>query len=288
MHRIEKLQDKKELYGYYCEESKQIPYWFPVDFENWEKSMFGDTDSEGDTLFSSLETYVARANGEIVGFVQFGISDFIFALDGSKDKTKKAGIIRTLYFEPEADCGGEMIRLAREYFKSHGVQEEFAFFHAFGMSCCASHGKLFCGLPHIEKALLEAGFVKEHENVYYSRTISEKDALYQSRAQIKIKEPDEHRLQYFDIFEEKDFVGAGCLMYPPQGGICYLKWIFVEEKYHGKGYASDALRAVFSMLVEKGIAKIDTDTADGNIAAQHLYEKLGFENMGRSRSYLMP
>lgn len=47
-----------------------------------------------------------------------------------------------------------------------------------------------------------------------------------------------------------------------------------------------ALKQIFSALYQEGIERIDTDTADGNVIAQNLYKKMGFEDMGRTRSYL--
>jgi len=41
-----------------------------------------------------------------------------------------------------------------------------------------------------------------------------------------------------------------------------------------------------SALREQGISRIDTDTADGNVAAQKLYIKTGFTDMGRTKSYM--
>jgi len=75
-------------------------------------------------------------------------------------------------------------------------------------------------------------------------------------------------------------------VYLPQGKIAYLKWIYIESCVQGKGLASKALYKLFSDLHSNGILRIDTDTADGNFIAQKLYSKTGFENPGRTRSFI--
>ena len=62
--------------------------------------------------------------------------------------------------------------------------------------------------------------------------------------------------------------------------------IKIIVKNNTKGYASSASKTIFYDLYSKGIRRLDTDTADGNIIAQKLYEKVGFTDMGRTRSYL--
>ena len=47
-----------------------------------------------------------------------------------------------------------------------------AFFHYFGMSCYARHGKLFEGFAPVHRLLLDSGFTVEHENVYYSSALT--------------------------------------------------------------------------------------------------------------------
>lgn len=93
-------------------------------------------------------------------------------------------------------------------------------------------------------------------------------------------------MQEFTITADGKTVGAGALVYLPQGEICYLKWIYIYDTEQGKGYASAALLTIFSELYSKGLRRLDTDTADGNLIAQKLYEKVGFTDMGRTRSYL--
>lgn len=178
------------------------------------------------------------------------------------------------------------MRLAEEFFAQHGAKKRYAFYHAFGMTCNAGHKKLFCGLPHIEQVLLDNGYIKEHENVYYSRRLTELDIQQPGEISVVYGEKNPQGRQEFSIHCCGEYVGAGELAYLPLGEMCYLRWIYTEEKLQGKGCASAALNRIFSDLYSAGIHRIDTDTADGNPIAQRLYTKTGFADMGRTRSYL--
>lgn len=178
-----------------------------------------------------------------------------------------------------------MISLAESYFSEKGITKKSAFFHALGMTCNAGHGKLYCGLTHIENTLLKSGYEKEHENVYYKRMLTGDD-VSSCIVSVQYGETNPKGLQEFEIKANRKNVGAGALVYLPQGEICYLKWIYIYDNEQGNGYASSALKTIFSDLYNKGIRRLDTDTADSNIIAQKLYEKVGFTDMGRTRSYL--
>ncbi|MBQ7783301.1 MAG: GNAT family N-acetyltransferase [Oscillospiraceae bacterium] len=277
--------DLKPLYDYYIKVKNCVPYWFDADYELWFESYDNDTDYDADKMFSELMTYAAYAENNIVGFVQFGISNYFYNENGEKDFSEKCGVIRNLYFDSDNNCGEKLISLADEYFAEKNISKKSAFFHALGMTCNAGHGKLYCGLPHIEAALLKCGYIKEHENVYYKRMLKECDAASDT-VSVSYKETNLKGLQEFSIVADGKDVGAGALVYLPQGEICYLKWIYIYDTEQRKGYASSALKTLFFDLYNNGIRRFDTDTADGNIIAQKLYTKVGFTDMGRTRSYL--
>lgn len=282
---IRQAEDLREIYEYYCGIKSAVPYWFDADYPLWLESFINDTDYDGEKMFSQLLTYAAYDESRIVGFVQFGISRYIYDSNGEKNHNQSCGVIRALYFDKEYDCGDSLISLAEQYFAKQRITAKSAFFHALGMTCNAGHGKLFCKLSHIEAALLRAGYTKEHENVYYKRMLTENDKS-DSAVEVKYGAVNPKGLREFTISAEGKPVGAGALVYLPQGGICYLKWIYIYDTEQGKGYASSALRRIFADLYRNGIRRLDTDTADGNIIAQRLYEKVGFADMGRTRSYL--
>lgn len=282
-----KLSDCEKLFEFYNSTKGEIPYWFDVDYDVWYQSMFQDTDYESTEFFHELNIYVAYEDSNMVGFIQFGIPNYIYKQNGEKSFDVKAGIIRNLYFDVEnAECGFELVKLAEHYFDENSVEKKFAFFHAFGMTCNAGHGKLYCSLRHIEEALKAFGYQKEHENVYYKRLLTEDVLDIEDDMEIRYSEVNEKGLCGFSVFVDNTQVGAGEIVYLPQETIAYLKWIYIKKEFQQKGYASKSLKTLFANLYQKGIRRFDTDTADGNVIAQKLYEKNGFENMGRTRSYL--
>lgn len=280
-----RISNYRPLYDYCRKIQGAVPYWLDADYETWKQSFVSDRDYDGAEMFRELITYTAQLGDEILGFIQFGIPNYLYDTKGEKSDTIRGGVIRTLYFEPESGCGEALIRLAEDYFAARQVQRKFAFFHAFGMTCNAGHGKLYCGLPYIEKALADFGYVKEHENVYYKRLLSDADKVRSDLIHVEYEPANPRGLQNFSIFTGGNWIGAGALVYLPQGKICYLKWIFIDGKQQGKGYGSAALGRLFADLAHRGFERIDTDTADTNKIAQGLYRKTGFEDMGRTRSY---
>lgn len=279
------INDYRTLYEYCCKIGEIVPYWFEADYEQWLESFVNDTDYDGERMFRELVTYGAFYDGRAVGFVQFGIPMYFYDGNGEKDYFAECGIIRNFYFDKEHTCGKELIYIAEKYFFGKKVLKQYAFFHAFGMTCNAGHGKLCCSLPYIEDMLFKFGYKKEHENVYYKRLLTVND-IPSDKIAVKYGEMNPKGLQEFTMETEGRYVGAGAVVYLPQGEICYLKWIYVCDTEQGKGYASAALQAIFADLYSKGIRRIDTDTADGNFIAQKLYNKVGFADMGRTRSYL--
>lgn len=286
VYEYKRVADLKHIYDYYRKIRNAVPYWFDVNYEQWLESFESDTDYDGEVMFDELITYAAFAGADVAGFIQFGVPRYTYSENGEKDYSARCGVIRSLYFDKECSCGDELLSLAEEYFCAKEASKKFAFFHALGMTCNAGHGKIYCGLPYVETALMKYGYIKEHENVYYKRILTEKDTGGCGTVSVQYGEKNRKGLCEFTVFADDKSVGAGALVYLPQGGICYLKWIYIYETEQGKGYASAALKTIFSDLYNNGIRRFDTDTADSNIAAQKLYEKVGFTDMGRTRSYL--
>lgn len=280
------VTDTRAVYDYLVKYKDTVPYWFDTEYELWEKCFNTDTDYDGEEMFEDTKVYAACSGTRIAGFVQCGISRYIYNENGEKDYNIKCGVIRNLLFERVWDCGDGLIEAAEKYFDENGVNRRSAFFHAFGMSCYAGHGKLYCGLPWIETVLVKNGYVREHENVYYKKILKAELLKSDRTVSVKYGETTAKGLCEFGVFDGEKNVGAGALVYLPQGKICYLKWIYIYDSEQGKGYGSAALERIFCDLYAQGIERFDTDTADSNVIAQRLYNKVGFKDMGRTRSFL--
>lgn len=143
----------KDIYWYQARFSH--PAMYPVDFDIWEKSFLHDIDGEGRTLFKELTAKGAYRENELVGFIQYGRTALGFDKDGKISESISYPIVRSLYFNRDLQEAGAV--LLNEALKDFGNDSEiiYAFYHYFGMSCYARHGKLFESCSHISDLLLK-------------------------------------------------------------------------------------------------------------------------------------
>ena len=262
----------------------RAPYHFPMDEATWTLSREADVDNEGRPLFSSLKSEVTRDSaGQITGLIEYGKTAFGFDQSGEISQDIHFPVIRTLCFdEAHMEDGRKLLQSALNAFCEEA--RVYAFFHYFGMSACARHGKLHASSPHVEKLLLDSGFQVEHENVYYARTLTGEDTA-PNRVALNWKALSPGSCREFAALHDGTEVGWGQLHFLPQGDIAYLRWIYVDEKRQHQGLGTAIMRQLFAELYQMGIRRFDTDTALSNTAAQQYYEKTGFSNEGITRSY---
>lgn len=255
------------------------PYHFPMDADTWDLSMHEDVDSDGRLLFNEIHTKVTDH-----AVIQYGITAFGFDENGEISDRVHYGVIRDLCFAPgyEAD-GQKLLNEAMRFFKKQ--EKVYAFFHYFGMSACARHGKLHESQGHIHNLLLKKGFTVEHENIYYSRTLNGIDVS--SSVSLRWKAMNEGNCREFAAVADGCEVGWGQVHFLPQGDIAYLRWIYIDEKRQHQSFGTAIMQQLFAELYQMGIRRFDTDTALDNIAAQGYYEKCGFIKEGITRSYYM-
>ena len=247
-----------------------------MDEQTWQNSMYSDTDSDGRPLFAELHTEAVEN-----GLIQYGRTAFGFDDAGEISECIHYPVIRILCFEDPL-VGKTLLDCAMNRFNT--TERVYAYFHYFGMSACGRHGKLHQKDAHVEKLLLENGFSVEHENVYYSRTLTDADAGGSSIL-LNWKPLSAGSCCEFAAVANGQEIGWGQVHFLPQGDIAYLRWIYIDGSRQHQGYGTAVMRALFADLYARGIRRFDTDTAPNNIAAQHYYEKTGFTNEGITRSY---
>ena len=258
----------------------QTPYFFTGNFDEWKKSLESDTDGEARELFDELYVKAVYDEDVLLGFVQYGKTAFGFDNNGEISSDVSYFVIRNLYFIKDRADAGEL--LLKEVMNSLGEDKKvYAFFHYFGMSCFARHGKLFESHTHIEALLKDNGFEVEHENVYYSSVLNGNES---SEVTITANDLTKGNQQYIDFKIDGNHVG-GCEVHYLSESIAYLRWIYVNGDMVGKGIGTKCMTALKGFLYEKGITRFDTDTAIDNIVAQHYYEKNNFIREGITRSY---
>ncbi len=282
MHYIKEITDPTEIYAYM--ETLEFPYRYDTPYALWEKSYARDTDGEGRELFADLKTLGAYEGEKLIGFLQYGRTAFGFDETGEISDAVSCPVIRNFYYD--ADCGeiGKELLAAAMRKMSVGSGRIYAFFHYFGMSCYARHGKLFADFSHIHDLLLESGFCIEHENVFYSSK-AESNACADSGISCLPHERTVADQQYFDFLLGTEVVGGCEVHFLAQQKISYLRWIFTDEAVRGKGIGTRCMAALRSELCRRGYTRLDTDTARLNTGAQRFYEKNGFVREGLTRSY---
>ena len=275
-----KAANPEEIYAFLCKLS--FPYRYETDFDVWEASYLRDTDGEGRQLFTGLETIGAYDGSRLVGFLQYGVSAVGFNGAGEITQDVSYPIIRNFYFLPGQEAAGAQLLTQGMAALSPEGRQVYAFFHYFGMSCYARHGKLFQAFDHVHRLLLHSGFAVEHENVFYSSLLTQ---TMPAPVCLCWHEPTCGGQQACDFLLDGKAVGGCELHFLPRPDTAYLRWIFVQEDLRGKGVGSRCMTALKNELLHRGVSRFDTDTAAANLTARRFYERNCFTREGLTRSY---
>lgn len=260
----------------FWEKTHTSPYHFPMNECIWNQSMFEDTDSDGRKLFDTIKLTCVPG-----GMIQYGCTAFGFDEAGAISDQVHYSVIRDFAFD-DSEVGQTLLKEAMATLEPE--KRIYAFFHYFGMSACARHGKLHESQTHIHSLLIKSGFAVEHENVYYSRTLCADTPQFDDVTLIW-KELNDGSCREFAAQVDDREVCWGQVHFLPQGNIAYLRWIYTDSSRQHEGIGTKVMYALCSNLYNMGIQRFDTDTASGNIPAQRFYEKCGFRNEGITRSY---
>lgn len=275
---VSQVDDLEQIYHYQLR--FRAPNFFSTDYRTWEKSFLDDTDGDGRPLFKALSVKAAYDENELVGFVQYGKTAFGFDDQGDISASVSYCVIRNLYFDrTNAQAGLLLLKEAMAAFEN--ADKVYAFFHYFGMSCFARHGKLFEQHTHIESLLKQNGFETEHENVYYSSILNGNGV---SEVTVVPHAVTKGNQQYIDFSLSGGQVG-GCEIHLLDEKTAYLRWIYVNDPITGRGIGTKCMVALKDWLYQNGVTRFDTDTALSNTVAQHFYEKNSFTREGITRSY---
>lgn len=279
MVNVTDILNLQQVYKYQTD--LQAPCFFPVDFESWKESFENDVDGEGRRLFRELHGKAVYEEQTLIGFIQYGYTAFGFDDKGEISMDVSYPVIRSLFFdEGRVDAGKLLLQEALQAFTSK--QKVYAFFHYFGMSCFAWHGKLFEKYGWIQALLYKNGFETEHENVYYSAKIMETES---SEIEVGTHPLTKGNQQSLDFIRSGRLIGGCKIHYLNTAGIAYLRWIYINEDVQNRGIGSKCMAMLKQWLHERGIQQLDTDTALTNSRAQHYYEKNGFIREGITRSF---
>lgn len=282
--------DQYALYAYWRALGENIPYFFPVSPERWGVCLLADR-LDGELIFDRLETYVAKDKGQVVGFTQVGQPRFSWDASGQKYENPRIGNIRHFYFDVGRRDVAKALYARVRPFLNH-FPHHHAFYHIYGMSCNAHHGKLHLWLEHVDVFIRAQDFQIEHENVTYSLAL-DNAGLPQGDDLRLIPQPrDFYGPHLYAIWLHDTLIGALKVRYMDHlngeaaKDAAYLTLMTIDQDCRGHGWGTQALKVLCGMLRDKGYVHLFLDTANANEGAQRFYERFGFNNQGRSRSYI--
>ena len=90
------------------------------------------------------------------------------------------------------------------------------------------------------------------------------------------------RAKVFGIAEDDTIVGLALVKDMDEEPACYdLQQFMIDSRWQGKGYGSEALRMILSMLEEERKYEcVEVCVKNNNAAALRVYEKAGFTDTG--------
>jgi len=276
------------LFEYWEEIGESVPYFFPVSASKWQNCFLQD-ELDGERTFKELETYIAKENGQVLGFIQYGQPNFECDESGQKYYNPHIGVIRHLYFEKgRNDIGDALLAKAEDYLAY--FDNKYAFYHILGMSCNAHHGKLHNSQSHVDQLLRASGFQIEHENVYFVLDMTDTALIENSK--LCFCSTCGSSEESFDVRMNTGIIGNAHIRYlntPTDGytrDTAYLTWIGVVEQHRSQGLGTEFLKLLVQYLLSKQYRYLHTDTANSNVCAKQFYKKLGFQKEGYTRSYV--
>ena len=277
------------LFAYWKRCGASVPFFFSVSPKRWQHCLLDD-ELNGEKLFDNLETLLAIEKGQVLGFAQYGHPNFAWDASGQRYDSPHIGVIRHLYFEKaRLDVAEALFARARAYLSL--FPQGHAFYHILGMSCNAHHGKLHTGLGYIDEFIRKKGFQIEHENVYYSLEMSATETLSWKELKLVACPSPLTSIQDYEVCLQEKPIGCLQVRFLDEltGGYTsdtvYLTWIGLDESCRGLGWGTRTLQLLVAELRSEGYRYLHTDTASTNHIARRFYNRFGFQDRGRTRSY---
>ena len=278
------------LFHYWKQLAEKVPYFFSVSPAKWRECLFEDK-LDHENMFRFQEIFIAIEKGQIAGFCQYGHPAFAWDKEGRKYYNPQIGVLRHFYFdEGRSDAAHLLFARSERYLKQFPTQH--AFYHIFGMSCNAYHGKLHQSLTHVDSFLCDQGFQVEHENVYYSLGLRESEPIRPPELELAPQASLDPDIQNYAICMSNHPIGTIQVRSLDRltGGsttdIAYLTWIDITGASHRQGWGTRAMQLLITDLQAKNYQQLHLDTAGTNRNAQRFYERFGFQNRGKTKCYL--
>lgn len=141
----------------------------------------------------------------------------------------------------------------------------------------------------------EAAFVAAIASTYegtrdswLSKTIEEHGPLGAARADFRDAQAIEHLPDWWELACTDDGAVAGVIMASRNPSTAVIYYVGVAPKHRGRGLASRLVRRGTDRLVESGTTEIRGDCDRDNIGMVKGFERAGYEQFARRRTYQRP
>lgn len=273
------------VYPFFVSLHAVVPYLFLCSQEDFIQSLLHET-SEGDEMFAQLFTYAIVKGTKVKGLVQYGIPNYEVNYDGERFYHHRIGVLRQVYFDLSTmgECRS-LVHRAMDYFQSQQVSTIRAFPHEYGMSVFGYHGKLYQSEYLVRMYLFFAGWRVDVESIYYTKSLKRLGNVGENRGYSFKKEEVEKNIQFYTICKYEKAIGGVQFHLVNHGKCAYMDFIYLSDEYQGRGWGSEAMWQIMSLLKAMGVVRIDTDMEKMNAIGQRFLEKCEFGKLGKSYSY---
>lgn len=122
-------------------------------------------------------------------------------------------------------------------------------------------------------------YVNENVVAAFNRLIPQLDAECYIPSKEYLEEIIQNKNSFIFLAEDDTIIGMLTLIINqmPSGRKTWIEDVVVDEKARGKGVGRQLIEAAILFSQKKGISKIDLTSRPERLAANNLYQKLGFE-----------
>lgn len=141
---------------------------------------------------------------------------------------------------------------------------------------------VWCKMIDTNSLTIHISTDKEMREFISRQTVDVLKEAYEEMLKGALAHPDQWHWYAIWMIELKDgtHIGECCFKGVSSDGVTEIGY-GIEESYQGRGYATEAVKAVVNWALQQlGVRRVEAETDDGNIASKHVLEKCGFVNSG--------
>jgi ribosomal protein S18 acetylase RimI-like enzyme len=148
---------------------------------------------------------------------------------------------------------------------------------------------VFRGLPEVgEHAFVDAiaATYEGTRDTWLTRTIEERGLLGAARSDFLDYQQMDYRPYWWELAYAQDGALAGVVMPARNPGSAVIAYVGVVPEQRGQGFAPQLVRRGTQQLVAAGDTEIRGDCDRGNVAMVKAFQRAGYDEIARRRSYV--